>query len=91
MVYLRKERIFASSYKKLKSKKNGLFRILKKINDNTYVVDLPSDMVMSKMFNVAVLYEYFPTQKLYLDNNSRMSSFKEGGTDVGDQDENGTD
>jgi len=46
-------------------------------------------MAMSKIFNVADLHEYYPTKKLYPDDNSRMSSFEEGGTDVGDQDENG--
>ena len=42
-------------------------------------------MVMFKTFNVADLYEYYPTKQLYSDYNSRMSSFEEGGTDVGDQ------
>jgi len=45
-------------------------------------------MAMSKMFNVTDLHEYYPTQKLYPDNKSRTSSFKEKGTDVGDQDKN---
>ena len=48
MVNLRKERIAARSYNKLKLKKYEPFKITKKIHNNTYVVDLPSDMAMPK-------------------------------------------
>jgi len=48
-------------------------------------MNLSSDMAMSKTFNVADLYEYHPTEHLYLDYNSRTSSFEDGGTDIGDQ------
>ena len=47
MVYLKKERILVGSYNKLKSRKYGSFRIVRKINNNTYVVDLPRDMTMN--------------------------------------------
>ena len=83
IVYLRRERISAGAYIKLKSMKYEPFKIVKKISDNTYVVDLPSDMAMSKTFKVADLYDYHPTEKLYLDN-SMMSSFEEEETDVKD-------
>ena len=45
-------------------------------------------MIMSKMFNMADHHEYYPKKELYPHNDSRMSSFEEGGTDIGDQDEN---
>ena len=86
MVHLRKERILAGSYNKLKPKKYGPFKILKRISDYSYLVDLLSDMTMSKTFNVADLHEYYPTEQLYPDDNSGTSSFEEGETDTGDQD-----
>ena len=85
MVYLRRKRISAGAYNKLKPKKCGSFKIVKKISDKAYIMNLPSDMVMSKTFNVSDLYKYHPSKQLYLDYNSRTSSFKEGGTDVEDQ------
>ena len=82
MVYLRRERIPARAYNKLKSNKYGPFKIVKKISDNAYVVDLPGDMAMFKTLNVVDLYKYHPIEQLYPNYNSMTSSFEEGGTDV---------
>jgi len=62
MVYLMRERIPAETYNNVKPKKYGSFKIVNKISDNSFVVDLSSDMVMSKIFNVADLREYHSTE-----------------------------
>ena len=81
MVYLRKGRLPTRVSEKLRNKKYGPCKILKKINDNAYVVDLPKDLAISSTFNVAYIFEYFPPEDLEL--NSRMSSFQEGENDEG--------
>ena len=54
-IYLRRERFPPGRYGKLHPRADGPFRILKKISDNAYKVDLPGHYGVSATFNVADL------------------------------------
>lgn len=58
MVHLKKERLPKGHYTKLMAKKIGPFKILKRSGPNAYHVDLPPDIHLSPIFNVADLYLY---------------------------------
>nr|GEX47748.1 hypothetical protein [Tanacetum cinerariifolium] len=60
----------------LLSKKYGPYNILRKINDNAYVVDFPNTMSISKTFNVSDIYE-FHSEDMNKGKHSRTSSSKE--------------
>ncbi|GJZ46496.1 transposon ty3-I gag-pol polyprotein [Tanacetum coccineum] len=65
---------------KLQLKNYGPYKILRKINDNAYLVDLPNTMSISKTFNVSNIYE-FHSEDVNKGKHSRTSSSKERGND----------
>ena len=59
MVHLKKGRFLVGTCSKMKMKKFGPCKILKKFDSgNTYEIELPDDMDIFPIFNVANLYKY---------------------------------
>ena len=55
MVHLRKRHFPAGTYHKLQPRSIDPYHIKKRVNDNAYVIDLPSQLQFSPTFNVANL------------------------------------
>ena len=76
-VHLCKECFPEKRKSKLMPRGDGPFRVLERINDNAYKIDLPDDYGVSTTFNVADLTPYFGLEE----SESRMTPFQEGKDD----------
>jgi hypothetical protein len=58
LAHLRKERFPRGTYNKLKMKKIGPCRIIRKFGANAYEIELPDGIRISPIFNISDLYPY---------------------------------
>ena len=58
LAHLRKERFPRETYNKLKMKKIGPCRVLKKFGTNAYEIELPDGIRISPIFNISYWYPY---------------------------------
>jgi hypothetical protein len=79
-IYLRKDRVPTKRKSKLSARIDGPFKILEKVNDNAYKLELPSSYGVSSTFNVADLIPFHEEDMLP---SLRTSFSKEGEDDVG--------
>ena len=73
-LHLRKERFPGKRKNKLMPRSEGPFKIIEKINDNAYKLELPGEYGVSATFNVGDLAKYIPDEEL---RDLRTNSFEE--------------
>jgi hypothetical protein len=79
LLHLRKERFPDLRKSKLMPRADGKFKVLEKINENAYKLDLPADFEVCPTFNIAVLEPYLGEED---ELESRMTQMQEGEDDV---------
>ena len=62
-IHLRKARFPTGRYGKLQPRADGPFRVIERINNNAYKIDLPGKYNVSATFNVADLSPYFSDEE----------------------------
>ena len=77
-LHLRKDRFPELRKSKLMSRADGPFKILEKINDNAYKLDLPPDFGVSPTFNISDLKPYLGEED---ELESRTTPIQEGEDD----------
>jgi hypothetical protein len=77
-LHVRKDRFPDLRKSKLMPRADGPFKVLEKINDNAYKLELPADFGVSPTFNIAGLKPYLGEED---ELPSRMTSFQEGEDD----------
>ena len=77
-MHLRKERFPKLRKSKLLPRADGPFKVLEKINDNAYRLDLPANFGVSPTFNIADLKPYLGEDA---ELESRMTQMQEGKVD----------
>ncbi|GJR73170.1 phospholipase D zeta 1-like protein isoform X1 [Tanacetum coccineum] len=80
VIFLRRARFPQGRFAKLQPRADGPFRVLERINDNAYKIDLPGHYGVSATFNVADLAPYVGDEPF--DDDSRMSCFLGGEDDM---------
>lgn len=91
MTLLLKERFLVGTCSKLQPKKYEPYSVLRRINGNAYMIDLPDTMDISKTFNVVDISRYHGSDTPLYPNllfHSRSSSFPLEETDVDEMDHN---
>lgn len=82
MVFLCKEKPPIGNYNKFPRMYDS-FKVIRKMNDNAYVVALPYSMSIFNTFSVANIHKYQGSETLYREDNSTLSYSEVEDTDVG--------